>query len=128
MTTDKSSEREAFERLQRAVDSYPGTGPAALLKAAMQVLAARAALPQQALDAPSDDLRELGKWLNEEPNRPIDRSALARVLAWAQVSAPQQAQEALGAESVARWLADHDLLEEAERVRAAIAKGEQSHG
>ena len=28
-----------------------------------------------------DDLRTLGKWLNEEPLAPIDRQALARVLA-----------------------------------------------
>ena len=28
-----------------------------------------------------DDVRELQKWLNEAPNRPIDRAALARVLA-----------------------------------------------
>jgi hypothetical protein len=27
-----------------------------------------------------DDIRELRKWLNEEPNRPIDRPALARLL------------------------------------------------
>jgi hypothetical protein len=28
-----------------------------------------------------NDIAELSKWLNEEPNRPIDRAALARVLA-----------------------------------------------
>lgn len=26
------------------------------------------------------DVRELRKWLNEEPNRPLDKTALARVL------------------------------------------------
>ena len=33
---------------------------------------------------PESDVRELGKWLNEEPNRPLDRTALARVLAYLQ--------------------------------------------
>ena len=33
---------------------------------------------------PSADVRELHKWLNEEPNRPINRPALARVLAYLQ--------------------------------------------
>lgn len=28
-----------------------------------------------------EDVRELRKWLNEEPNRPLDRAALARLLA-----------------------------------------------
>ena len=28
----------------------------------------------------NDDIRELAKWLNEEPNRPVDRVALARCL------------------------------------------------
>lgn len=95
---------------------------------------ARAALPQQAQEAPSDDLRELGKWLNEEPNRPIDRSALARVLAWAQVSAPQQ-QEALTRLWPLFERAIKDLVFTADRagevmadmntLRAAIAKGER---
>ena len=31
---------------------------------------------------PDADVRELHKWLNEEPNRPLDRTALARVLAY----------------------------------------------
>lgn len=39
---------------------------------------ADAARPSPAEDA---DVRELRKWLNEEPSRPIDRAALARVLA-----------------------------------------------
>lgn len=33
---------------------------------------------------PSEDARELGKWLNEEPNRDINRPALARVPAYLQ--------------------------------------------
>ena len=33
---------------------------------------------------PEPDVRELAKWLNEEPNRPPDRPALARVLAYLQ--------------------------------------------
>lgn len=33
---------------------------------------------------PSTDVRELAKWLNEEPNREINRPALARVLAYLQ--------------------------------------------
>ena len=33
---------------------------------------------------PSTDVRELAKWLNEEPNCPINRPALARVLAYLQ--------------------------------------------
>lgn len=54
--------------------------------------AARVALSEyDALLAPAttdaDDVRELRKWLNEEPNRPIDRAALARVLSKA--SAPE---------------------------------------
>lgn len=31
---------------------------------------------------PSADVYELAKWLNEEPNRPINRPALARILAY----------------------------------------------
>jgi hypothetical protein len=42
-------------------------------------LDAIAAQPQA--EPAEDDVRELRKWLNEEPNRPIDRAALARVLA-----------------------------------------------
>ena len=33
---------------------------------------------------PEPDVRELSKWLNEEPNREINRPALARVLAYLQ--------------------------------------------
>lgn len=33
---------------------------------------------------PDADVRELGKWLNEEPNREINRPALARILAYLQ--------------------------------------------
>lgn len=44
---------------------------------AWQARAALAAQPQ----ADDADVRELSKWLNEEPNRPLDRAALARVLA-----------------------------------------------
>jgi hypothetical protein len=47
-------------------------------------IAWRYASPQPAAQQPDTELRELGKWLNEEPNRPLDRVALARVLAWAQ--------------------------------------------
>ena len=32
------------------------------------------------------DIRNLGKWLNEEQTAPIDRQALARLLAWAQMN------------------------------------------
>lgn len=32
------------------------------------------------------DIRNLGKWLNEEQTAPIDRQALARLLAWAQMA------------------------------------------
>lgn len=42
----------------------------------------------------TQDLHELRKWLNEEPNRPLDRIALARVLA-AHEAAPQQANDPL---------------------------------
>jgi hypothetical protein len=44
------------------------------------IAAVRHATKPQAEPA-EDDVRELRKWLNEEPNRPIDRAALARVLA-----------------------------------------------
>lgn len=83
------SERDAFKAEMR------NALHAEAVRAEMRMVAKgwRKQEPQQAQEAPSDDLRELGKWLNEEPNRPIDRSALARVLAWAQVSAPQQARE-----------------------------------
>lgn len=33
---------------------------------------------------PYEDVRELAKWLNEEPNRPLNRPALARILAYLQ--------------------------------------------
>jgi hypothetical protein len=33
---------------------------------------------------PEPDVRELAKWLNEEPNRDLNRPALARVLAYYQ--------------------------------------------
>lgn len=39
------------------------------------------AAPPQAPAEVDADVHELRKWLNEEPNRPLDRAALARVLA-----------------------------------------------
>ena len=41
-------------------------------------------IPKQPLYTLDGDVRELGKWLNEEPNRPLNRPALARVLAYLQ--------------------------------------------
>lgn len=31
---------------------------------------------------PSADVQELAKWLNEEPNRPLNKQALARILTY----------------------------------------------
>ena len=39
---------------------------------------------QEQAQQPSEDVRELSKWLNEETSAPINRQALARVLAVAQ--------------------------------------------
>ena len=41
-------------------------------------------VPEQPLYSLDGDVRELSKWLNEEPNRPLNRPALARVLAYLQ--------------------------------------------
>lgn len=41
-------------------------------------------VPEQPLYSLDGDVRELNKWLNEEPNRPLNRPALARVLAYLQ--------------------------------------------
>lgn len=54
----------------------------------IEALLAALSAPQPAAPEP-DDVRELRKWLNEEPNRPIDRAALARVLAAPQPAAQQ---------------------------------------
>lgn len=41
-------------------------------------------LQPQPLHSLQGDVRELHQWLNEEPNRPLNRTALARVLAYLQ--------------------------------------------
>ncbi|QAZ38464.1 hypothetical protein C1M51_02955 [Methylibium sp. Pch-M] len=46
-----------------------------------------AALPEDLADA----LREVGKWLNEEPNRPVDRAAVAKLCAALQAKPAAQA-------------------------------------
>lgn len=56
------------------------------------------------------DIRNLGKWLNEEQAAPIDRQALARLLAWAQMADEQEPvgrtdQEIVDeTEALAKWL------------------------
>ena len=45
--------------------------------------------PANACIVPStleSDIRELHKWLNEQPNRPVDRPALARVVYYARMA------------------------------------------
>jgi hypothetical protein len=80
----------------------------------------------------SADLKEainaLGFWTHKTDitRTLIERSAVLRILeARAALAAytPPATQEP-AAESVARWLADHDLIEEAEKVRALYAAPE----
>jgi hypothetical protein len=84
-TTTKTAEALASALEKRAALHADGCSLGALHDAELSDLltkaavAIRAAQPQA--EPAEDDVRELRKWLNEEPNRPIDRAALARVLA-----------------------------------------------
>jgi len=90
MTTENQLLREALQTIKDLMHDRLFTAEWAS-KHGATVAKLEAALTQPAPPAsqeqaqqPSEDVRELSKWLNEETSAPINRQALARVLAVAQ--------------------------------------------
>jgi len=72
-----------IHRLRAAVqgpDGYATWQEAATAERVRRVAAEKALAATQAPAPVAGDVRELRKWLNEQPNRPVDRGALARLL------------------------------------------------